>query len=176
MTIWRCYEAAAELKAGVPAAGGSAPLPGKPCAGLREKRSWHALQRERPRRPSRRQGASRRHNQLGWLTKKRGKQDFFGYTKGQRNMLREEIGEVFSGTLFIWHKAFRERPLLFTLLAQPRKQSLSSAAQFEAKFSSVERIQPTAGKACLDHSTLPKKEKLRGVRSASVAPTSTKSP
>lgn len=30
MTIWRCYEAAAELKAGVPAAGGSAPLPGKP--------------------------------------------------------------------------------------------------------------------------------------------------
>lgn len=91
-------------------------------------------------------------------------------------MLREEIGGVFSGTLFIWHKAFRERPLLFMLLPQPHKQSLSSAAQFEAKFSSVERIQPTAGKACLDHSTLPKKEKLRGVRSASVAPTSTKSP
>lgn len=69
------------------------------------------------------------------------------------------VGGLFSGTLFIWRKPFRERPPPFTQLARPRKQSLSLAAQFEAKFSSVERIQPAAGTACPDHSTLPKPQR-----------------
>lgn len=177
MTIWRCYEAAAGLKAGVPAAGGSIPLPGKPLCRA-EGAALLARAAEGAAAPALPEAGSKQAAQparLACKKLKKGKQDFFGYAKGQRNMLREEMGGCFQGPYLFGTRLFM-RDCRYSRCWLRLTSSLSSAAQFEAKFSSVERIQPAAGKACVDHSTLPKKEKLRGVRSASVAPTSIKSP